>query len=45
MREEVVDVEGDISQLLDLLRCNDPTQYYTLVKMHLSFVTDLPTDM
>ncbi|KAK3879078.1 hypothetical protein Pcinc_016332 [Petrolisthes cinctipes] len=37
--------EGDscIQQQLCRLRHEDPTQYHTLVKMHLSFATDLPT--
>ncbi|KAK8739156.1 hypothetical protein OTU49_003506 [Cherax quadricarinatus] len=33
-----------IQQQLWNLRHEDPTQYHTLVKMHLSFATDLPTD-
>ncbi|XP_042218361.1 rho GTPase-activating protein 19-like [Homarus americanus] len=38
-------VDGDsIQKQLWHLRYEDPTQYHTLVKMHLSFATDLPTD-
>ncbi|KAF2365200.1 Rho GTPase-activating protein domain [Trinorchestia longiramus] len=32
-----------VEDQLQLLRREDPTQYNTLVKMHLSFTTDLPT--
>ena len=32
-----------IEDQLQQLRKEDPTQYNTLVKMHLSFTTDLPT--
>ncbi|CAL4140048.1 unnamed protein product, partial [Meganyctiphanes norvegica] len=34
----------NIQTLLWQLRHEDPTQYNTLIKMHLSFATDLPTD-
>ncbi|XP_050740270.1 uncharacterized protein LOC127010358 isoform X1 [Eriocheir sinensis] len=36
--------DGCIQKQLWRLRHEDPTQYHTLVKMHLSFATDLPTD-
>lgn len=36
--------ENSIEELLAVLRTQDSTQYYTLIKMHLSFATDLPTD-
>ncbi|XP_047482787.1 rho GTPase-activating protein 19-like isoform X4 [Penaeus chinensis] len=38
------DGEKCIQKLLWRLRHEDATQYNTLVKMHLSFATDLPTD-
>ncbi|XP_063871986.1 uncharacterized protein LOC135106627 isoform X3 [Scylla paramamosain] len=38
------DSDGCIQKQLWRLRHEDPTQYHTLVKMHLSFATDLPTD-
>lgn len=34
---------SSIEEQLQRLRSEDPTQYSTLVKMHLSFTTDLPT--
>lgn len=36
--------EGNIQKQLWQLRYEDPTQYQALVKMHLSFATDLPVD-
>ncbi|KAK7021964.1 Rho GTPase-activating protein 19 [Halocaridina rubra] len=36
--------EGNIQKQLWHLRYEDPTQYQALVKMHLSFTTDLPVD-
>ncbi|XP_071523279.1 uncharacterized protein RhoGAP54D isoform X1 [Panulirus ornatus] len=38
------DGESSIQKQLWYLRHEDPTQYHTLIKMHLSFTTDLPTD-
>ncbi|XP_045125927.1 uncharacterized protein LOC123513115 isoform X1 [Portunus trituberculatus] len=38
------DSDRCIQKQLWRLRHEDPTQYHTLVKMHLSFATDLPTD-
>ncbi|XP_045612506.1 uncharacterized protein RhoGAP54D isoform X1 [Procambarus clarkii] len=43
-QKENEDGEKSIQQQLWHLRHEDPTQYHTLVKMHLSFATDLPTD-
>ncbi|XP_042868900.1 uncharacterized protein LOC122251229 isoform X4 [Penaeus japonicus] len=42
--EIIDDGEKCIQKLLWRLRHEDATQYNTLVKMHLSFATDLPTD-
>ncbi|XP_037793972.1 uncharacterized protein LOC119589434 [Penaeus monodon] len=42
--EIIDDGENCIQKLLWRLRHEDATQYNTLVKMHLSFATDLPTD-
>ncbi|XP_076045554.1 uncharacterized protein LOC143027827 isoform X2 [Oratosquilla oratoria] len=39
-----VQKENSVMKQLWSLRSEDPTQYYTLVKMHLSFATDLSTD-
>ena len=46
MMDEVAEEDCNLSMIedqLQRLRKEDPTQYITLVKMHLSFTTDLPT--
>jgi len=39
----IPDASDDVV-LADMLRKEDPEQFYTLVRMHLSFVLDLNTD-